>query len=347
MKIMSVKKKYRMFLRGSVFWVQDNFTGKQTSLGVKDRDEAEQLLQARNEAHRQPIINLQIARAYLSVSDPKAATRTWGDVMRHIVDQKHGETKHRWETAIKDKALGHLHTLKILDTVAEDFWLALKFKKVSTNVYLRRIHNFALGSNWLPVPVLQKSIWPKVEFKEKRATTYEEHRRIVEAEKNPERRAFYELAWHLGASQGDIANLNAEDIDWKNRILTYKRSKTGVDASMRFGKDVERVVSDLPSTGPLFPYLKSVRSGDRATEFRQRCGLLKIEGITLHSYRYAWAERAVMAGMPERYAQVSLGHNSKSAARLYAKKASLTVPSLEEYESEVKGRQSRRQEMVQ
>ena len=237
--------------------------------------------------------------------------------------------------------------MKILDTVAEDFWLALKFKKVSTNVYLRRIHNFALGSNWLPVPVLQKSIWPKVEFKEKRATTYEEHRRIVEAEKNPERRAFYELAWHLGASQGDIANLNAEDIDWKNRILTYKRSKTGVDASMRFGKDVERVVSDLPSTGPLFPYLKSVRSGDRATEFRQRCGLLKIEGITLHSYRYAWAERAVMAGMPERYAQVSLGHNSKSAARLYAKKASLTVPSLEEYESEVKGRQSRRQEMVQ
>ncbi len=76
---MSVKKKFRMFLRGSVYWVQDNFTRKQESLGVKDRDEAEQLLQARNEAHRQPIINLQIARAYLSVSDPKAATRTWGD----------------------------------------------------------------------------------------------------------------------------------------------------------------------------------------------------------------------------------------------------------------------------
>jgi integrase len=251
---MSVKKKYRMFLRGSVYWVQDNFTRKQTSLGVKDKDEAEQLLQAKNEAHRQPIINLQIARAYLSVSDPKAATRTWGDVMRHIVDQKHGETKHRWETAIKDKALSHLHALKILDTIAEDFWLALNFKKVSTNVYLRRIHNFALGSNWLPVPVLQKSIWPKVRFKEKRATTHEEHRQIIEAEKNTERRAFYDLAWHLGASQGDIANLNAEDIDWENRIITYKRSKTGVEASMRFGKEVERVISDLPSTGPLFPY---------------------------------------------------------------------------------------------
>lgn len=284
---MSVKKKFRMFLRGSVYWVQDNYTGKQESLGVKDRDEAEQLLQARNEAHRQPIINLQIARAYLSVKDPQAATRTWGDVMRHLVEQKSGETKRRWQTAIKDKALSHLHDLKILDTVAEDFLIALKHNKVSTNVYLRRIHNFALGANWLPVPVLQKSIWPKVEFEEKRATTHDEHLRIVGAEKNPERRAFYELAWHLGASQGDIANLQAENIDWQNKIVTYVRSKTGVEASLRFGKDVERVLSDLPSTGPLFPYLRSVRSGDRATEFKQRCELLGIEGITLHSYRYA------------------------------------------------------------
>ena len=37
----------------------------------------------------------------------------------------------------------------------------------------------------------------------------------------------------------------------------------------------------------LFPYLASVRAGDRATEFRSRCRQLKIEGVTLHSYRYA------------------------------------------------------------
>src|SRR4051812_14993697 len=37
------------------------------------------------------------------------------------------------------------------------------------------------------------------------------------------------------------------------------------------------------ASGPLFPYLRTVRPGDRATEFRQRCQGLKIEGITLHS----------------------------------------------------------------
>jgi len=88
----------------------------------------------------------------------------------------------------------------------------------------------------------------------------------------------------------------------------------------------------LPSTGPLFPYLITVRASDRATEFKQRCRGLKIEGITLHSYRYAWAERAKTAGYPERFAQVALGHNSKAVHRAYARKALVTVPPLEEYE---------------
>ena len=60
-----MRQKYRMFLRGSVYWIQDNQTRKQESLGTKDRSEAKLLFNARNEACRQPIINLQIARAYL------------------------------------------------------------------------------------------------------------------------------------------------------------------------------------------------------------------------------------------------------------------------------------------
>ena len=54
--------------------------------------------------------------------------------------------------------------------------------------------------------------------------------------------------------------------------------------------------------------------------------------MTLHSYRYAWAERAKSCGYPERFAQEALGHNSKAVHRAYAKKAQVIVPSLEEYE---------------
>jgi integrase len=59
---------------------------------------------------------------------------------------------------------------------------------------------------------------------------------------------------------------------------------------------------------------------------------LGIKGISLHSYRYAWAERARIAGMPERFAQESLGHGSKAVHRAYSKKAQVNLPSLEEYE---------------
>jgi hypothetical protein len=82
-----------MFRRGEVFWCQDNKTGKQETLRTKDRQIAERLLHARNEAHQQPIINLQIARAYLQASDPAAATRTWQVVMDEMTKLKRGNFK--------------------------------------------------------------------------------------------------------------------------------------------------------------------------------------------------------------------------------------------------------------
>lgn len=50
------------------------------------------------------------------------------------------------------------------------------------------------------------------------------------------------------------------------------------------------ILKDLPADGVLFPYLSTVRAGDRATEFGQRRRQLGIKGVTLHSYRYAWAQ---------------------------------------------------------
>lgn len=54
--------------------------------------------------------------------------------------------------------------------------------------------------------------------------------------------------------------------------------------------------------------------------------------MSLHSYRYAWAERARVCGYPERFAQEALGHNSKAVHRAYARRAQVKVPSLEKYE---------------
>jgi hypothetical protein len=141
--------------------------------------------------------------------------------MDEIPKLKTGETQHRWLTAIKDTAFDSIRNLVVLETQAEHFLKVLENGSVSTNIYLRRVHNFALDMNWLPWPVLPKKRWPAVEFKEKRAITMAEHLTIVTREQNPERKAFYKLVWCLGASQSDLAFLEAKNVDWENHIISY------------------------------------------------------------------------------------------------------------------------------
>ena len=172
-------------------------------------------------------------------------------------------------------------------------------------------------------------------FKEKRAIIRDEHEAIVARETNPERRAFYELCWHLGGAQSDIAELSAGDIDWEDRVVSFRRKKTGVVSMIRFGPEVEKVLASLPDSGPLFPKVRLMREAHRATEFRRVCRRVGILGVTLHSYRYSWAERARTCGYPERFAQEALGHNSSAVHRSYAKKAKVVIPTLEEFEKKL------------
>jgi integrase len=60
----------------------------------------------------------------------------------------------------------------------------------------------------------------------------------------------------------------------------------------------------------------------------------EISSVSLHSYRYARAERALKCGFPERFAQQALGHNSKAVHRAYAKHAEVTVPSLSDWKKD-------------
>jgi len=171
-----------------------------------------------------------------------------------------------------------------------------------------------------------------IQFKDKRAITFDEHQRIVAREKNPERRNFYWLCWHLGGSQTDVAYLSAEDIDWQNHTIAYARKKTGSLAIIHFGDEIAEVLRRLPQRGPLFPYIRKVRCGVRATEFKQRCVGLGIIGVSLHSYRYAWAERARVCGYPERFAQKLSATTARPSIAPMRNGHMSQLPSLEKYE---------------
>jgi integrase len=334
-----MKARFHVVQRGDrdgMCYCKDTLTGARLSLDTKDRSEAERIVQHKNETLKNPGINHRIGMVYLSASDPQFATRNWRFVMDDIIKDKKGKTLKRYLTALKDPAFKLIEKKLLVETLASDFLDVLRAGTVCTNVYLRRFQNYAVDMDWLPKRVLPKRLIPKVKHKDQRAITRDEHQRILKREGNAERRDFYELCWYFGGSQSDIASLRAEDLDYVRRGFSYERLKNSSLSGCRIGPKAWEVILRRPRTGPLFPYLINIREGHRATEFKQRCDGLGIIGVTLHSYRYAWAERSADNAYPERYAQRVLGQNSKIIHRAYAKKAQKELPALEEYEEAVR-----------
>ncbi len=158
-----MKLPYRLFKKGNgYYFCEDRENGKQHSLRTKNEAEAVRLLNARNEAKLTPGFALHIAKAYLAAADPTVAKRKWRFVADELVQTKRGENAVRWQRALKDKALARILDLKLIETRAEHFLAAMKAGTVSTNVFLRRLHNFALGVGWVLAPVLPPKQWPAV-----------------------------------------------------------------------------------------------------------------------------------------------------------------------------------------
>ena len=332
-----MKQRFRLYRRAASgrFYAQDNVTGKQESLKTSDRTEALRLLNAKNEAEYQPAFNAQLALTYLAAGDKSIAGRTWQMMMDALLkaqEKSPASTRERSERAHKEKPLDGLRALPLLQTRREHLLAAMEQGTVSTTKSLRRLHSFALTLGWLPWPILGHRQWPQIRHKAKRGITWEEHQKLLERERKPERKAFLELLWHVGAAQIDLVSLTAQDISWTDRTISYFRRKSGSLAILRFGDEVAEILRRLPATGPLFPNWSKVSSQDRAARFSKRCKAVGISGVSLHSYRYSWAERARIAGYPERYAQEALGHKSAAVHRAYAKKARVELPPLEEYE---------------
>jgi len=301
-------------------------------------------LLAKNEAAQQPSFNAQIARTYLAAADPTLARRTWKEVMDAFIAaraQRCQSTRDRYDQAFREPVLANFASRRLLDTRPDDVLQLLNEGTVSTNMYFRRLHSYALMLGWLPWPILNYRQWPSRKYKQKRGITWEEHRLLVDTEKDPEWKSLLELAWHVGAAQIDLVSLCAENVDWKTKTITYFRRKTSKPCVLRFGDEVAVILRNLPASGPLFVKLLELSSADRAARFLdrvERLGIRKrseqagIPSVSLHSYRYAWAERARAAGYPERYAQEALGHASAAIHRAYAKGVRVELPPLEEYE---------------
>jgi integrase len=332
----NVQLKYRFYRRrNGVFYWQENDSKKQGSLKTTDRREAERLLNAMNESHREPTLNLNLARAYLAAHDPKMAQRTWQAVMDEMATHGIPTTQERCARGFRSKAYDAIRNKPLIQTASSDLLAVVHANGNCVAHYLRRLHNLALDLGWLPWPILAKRAWPKIRSKSMRAITAEEHAAVITSEKNPERRAYYELLYETGAAQTDAANLTSENVDWQNGVLIYRRKKLGPFSEpcrLTMGDKLRTLLKSLPHSGDLFPSIKRSSANHRAAEFRRRCRAAATSGVSLHSYRYAWAQRAKSLGYPERFAQAALGHSSRAVHEAYARDAVIVCPSLEAFE---------------
>ena len=336
-----MQERYRLYRRDNgIYYLEDVATRKQESLKTKNRAEAAGLRTARNQASAHPTLNLALARTYLLGRSPELVSRTWADVIADVEKGYHGATLDRWQRFGKSAPLHSLLKIPLIETEASHLLAVLRHPRAgtSTNVWLRRLHHYAMDLGWLFAPVLARKAWPQVRYKMRRGITAQEHARIIAQEQNVERKLYYEMLWETGGAQSDIALLRRENVDEKENILSFHRLKLegrgNEPAQLRIGSRMAALLEQLPKEGLLFPRIAPEEAKHRATEFRRRCRLSGVSGKTLHCYRYAWAERACEAGMPEREAMAHLGHKSAAIHRAYAKKAkNITMP-LEFYEEQ-------------
>jgi hypothetical protein len=127
-----MKTRYRLIRRGNrggAFYCVDVNTGKRTSLQTSNDDEAQQIIQAKNQAERQPVLNLQIAKAYLAGTDSGISQRTWQQALEALTASKRGANQLRWQCAANDKAYDLIRHRVIIETQAE---VLLKVLREST-----------------------------------------------------------------------------------------------------------------------------------------------------------------------------------------------------------------------
>lgn len=327
-----MKERFWLCKRGQAYYSLDSETRERKSLGTTDRHAAQKIIQAKNESTDRPALGLALAKAYIAAYDQSLVDRTWRFVMDEYSSRGQPQTQELRRRKLKHRAFALIRDKRLIETTSQDFVAVLRVQNVFVHSVLRNLQNLAAGMGWLPWPVLAPKLWPKLAHATKRGITAEEHNRILQSDQNPERKRYYALLWETGASQTDAASLCVDNIDWTTRTLVYQRRKTGSWAHLTIGPRLEAILKACPPTGLLFPKMGSMSDKHRSAEFWRRCKLLRIRGVSLHSYRYGWAERAKTVGYPERFAQEALGHNSKAVHRAYARGALVQVPSLEEFE---------------
>jgi integrase len=194
---------------------------------------------------------------------------------------------------------------------------------------LRTILASAVEWGLLPsIPSMRKVKVPEVEFD---CFTASEAAQLVAGARNDDERAILLFALRTGARAGEQLALEWGDIDWPNRKVCFRRSRTG----KHIGPPKSGKFRKVPLSESLLVALRRVQhlkgplvfcraNGQTRTLWQlheilwgacRRAGLRKIRW---HDLRHSFASQLVQANVPLRQVQDWLGHSTITMTMRYA-----------------------------
>jgi hypothetical protein len=337
-------------------WYAREAGGKRSRISLRTKDEEQAKLNLKKELGEEilpeeNVKHFELGKAHLVLSNPALIDRTFGQLYKKWYGQKHlgHSSKKRRIEEVGRGLFAKIRDYQLCDPKAKAI---IEAATPELGIYAREVlgelQRFALKIGWALVPFVTP-IFIAISHKERRKTraiTHQEHEAFVTHERasatrpnakyGTERADYYDLLFLTGAAQTDGANLKATHIDWKAKELVFHRQKTGERCAIALGGRLEELLKRLPKEGQLFPNLCKLDQQKRGRDFRRhvkRMGLDKgEESLTLHSYRYHMAEWCCEVGMEMRYAQIILGHSSKTVANAYARKCKKAAPTPDTYQ---------------
>jgi hypothetical protein len=308
------------------------------------------------------------AEMHLAKCNPEWTINTWDMVINsmkkaprgQVGGQKSARTVRTITSSWGNKCWNRIRHKRLIDTLPSDFQGALNGLGCGLVAFGKTLHRFAFNHGMMPYQIMGDAMWPKVKFNRRsRAITEAEHVRLVkyfsEAGERVYRMAlkhhpdttiaqwqeewvnYLWLLWFTAASNSDAANMKAENILWDERVIAYKRDKwqepeetPPVCVAIAKGGQLEKLLKALPAQGNLFPLLTQIGQESRCRVFKKARERVGIKGrVTIHGYRFGFAERAKKGGMSVEDRMISLGHANYKMTHHYDKHALVTPQSIE------------------
>lgn len=206
---------------------------------------------------------------------------------------------------------------------------AVDYSKESTVnrrlAFLKHVYNVAINELGLKLinPVTKMKFYSEQKFKRHRFMTEEEKTKILMDPKfSMEAKNIFMLAIKTGMRQGEIRDLQWEDVDFNNNVIRVKAGEEDRPRFIPIFREVREILTELPRISKwVFCYKDGSqlsRQGYITTAFRYACKRNNIPDLRFHDLRHTFASDFVMGGGNFKTLASYMGHATSTMTDRYA-----------------------------